>query len=80
MVDGEDTKCTVTREAANDTDFDGVNKDNCVHDVMVMGNLEVAEDPSYDIDNGCVNDVDQIILLIIYLGIHSMIENNKLYV
>lgn len=28
-------------------DFVGVNKDDCVYDVMVMGDLEVAEDPSY---------------------------------
>ena len=41
----------VTREAANAVcdDFVDVNKDNCVYDVMVMGNLEVAEDPSYSI-------------------------------
>ena len=51
LADGEDTKGMVTREAAKDAcaDFDGVNKDNCVHDVMVMGDLEVAEDPSYGI-------------------------------
>ena len=51
LHDGEDDKGKVTREAANAVckDFAGVNKDNCVHDVMVVGDLEVAEDPSYGI-------------------------------
>jgi len=48
---GEDNNGKVTREAANAVcgDFVGVNKDNCVYDVMVMGDLEVAEDPCYGI-------------------------------
>ena len=51
LHDGEDNNGRVTTEAANAVceDFVGVNKDNCVYDVMVIRNLEVAEDPSYDI-------------------------------
>jgi len=51
LADGKDDNGKVTREAANAVceDFVGVNKDNCVYDVMVMGDLEVAEDPSYGI-------------------------------
>jgi len=51
LEDREDNTGMVTREAAKDAcaDFDGVNKGNCVHDVMVTGDLEVAEDHSYGI-------------------------------
>jgi len=40
----------VSRRAANDAcaDYIGVKKEHCVHDVMAMGDLEVAEDPSYN--------------------------------
>lgn len=51
LADGKDDNGKVTREEANAVceDFVGVNKDNCVYDVMVMGDLAVAEDPSYGI-------------------------------
>ena len=51
LHDSEYNDSMVTRKAANAVckDFVGVNKDNCVYDVMVMGDLEVAEDPSYGI-------------------------------
>jgi len=51
LNDGEDDNGKITKEAANAVceDFVGVNKDNCVYDVMVIGDLEVAEDPSYGI-------------------------------
>jgi len=51
LADGKVDNGKVTREAANAVckDFIGVNKDNCIYDVMVMGDLEVAEDPSYGI-------------------------------
>ena len=47
----EDDISMVTKEAANYAcaGFVGVNKDNCVHDVMIVGDLEIAEDPSYGI-------------------------------
>jgi len=48
LYDGEDNNVKVTRETVCE-DFVGVNKDNCVYDVMVMGDLEVAEDPCYSI-------------------------------
>ena len=39
----------VTKQGAIDAcaDYVGINKENCISDVMVMQDLEVAEDPSY---------------------------------
>ena len=39
----------VTKEAASEacSNYKGVNKNNCIHDVMVLEDLEVAEDPAY---------------------------------
>jgi len=50
LADGEGENSIVTMEAANNAcaEYLGVKKENCVHDVMVMGDLEVAEDPSYN--------------------------------
>jgi len=39
----------VTRQDAIDAcaDYVGINKENCISDVMIMQDVEVAEDPSY---------------------------------
>jgi len=51
LTDSEGDNGVITKEAANDAcaDYVGVNKENCVQDVMAVGDLEVAEDPSYSI-------------------------------
>jgi len=51
LYNGKYEKDKITREEANALckEFVGVNKENCVYDVMVIGDLEVAEDPSYGI-------------------------------
>ena len=40
----------IPRDVANDAcaDYVGVNRENRVHDMMVMGDVEVADDPSYN--------------------------------
>ena len=49
LNDAEGGIVMVSKEAANDAcaDYVGAFKENCIYDVMIMGDLEVAEDPSY---------------------------------
>lgn len=49
LNDAEGGIVMVSKEAANDACADYVDafKENCIYDVMIMGDLEVAEDPSY---------------------------------
>ena len=50
LAESEVDNSIVSRQAANDAcaDYIGMKKEHCIYDVMVMGNLEVAEDPSYN--------------------------------
>lgn len=50
LADGGYVTGLVTMEAAKNAcaDYTGENKENCVYDVMVMQDLEVAEDPFYN--------------------------------
>ena len=50
MADAGYVDGLVTRQDASDAcaDYAGINKENCISDVLVMQDLEVAEDPSYE--------------------------------
>ena len=54
MADGGYVSGLVTKEAAYEAcaDYVGINKQHCVQDVMVMQDVEVADDPSYSSQSG----------------------------